>query len=386
MTDTQKIKDYILQHPEYLNQGYSEVAKKFDTNYERVRSIARKIRAENPTLDKTVNLEQPVITPEGYKGKLKSGKMWQLYDGSWRESLQFDIDYSQQLEKFKEDFFNTLKQVGEVSENTYFRYVESSNKNEGIAVEISLPDMHFGKIDTADAIRTFLTAIQLIIERTKGFPIERFIFPIGNDGLNSEGKRRSTTSGTPQEDDVNWQDSFRLYWNCLIAGINHLTKFAPVDVIIVNGNHDEERMFYIGDVLKAYYSENKSVSVNNNGEYRKYYQYGTNMLMWTHGDKEKHADLPLIMATEQPEMFAQTKFREIHCGHFHKEMIQEYRGIKVRFLPSLCPLDSWHKMMGYSALRAGQALIWDKTKGFQGLLQINFETDLTDETQKSKTK
>ena len=167
-----------------------------------------------------------------------------------------------------------------------------------------------------------------------------------------------------------------MYWNCLISGINHLTKFAPVDVIIVNGNHDEERMFYIGDVLKAYYSENPSVSVNNNGEYRKYYQYGTNMLMWTHGDKEKHSELPLIMATEQPKMFAATKFREIHCGHFHKEMMQEYRGIKVRFLPSLCPSDNWHKMMGYESLRAGQALIWDKTKGFQGLLQINFETDL----------
>lgn len=367
MTDTEKIKDYILKHPEYLNQGYSEVAKKFDTNYERVRSIARKLRNK---IEDTES-EQPVETPEGYKGKLKSGKMWQLYDGSWRESLQFEVDRSEEFKKFKEDFLLTLVEAGTYSNDV----LPKQTGKETVAVEIALPDMHFGKIDTGAAIHNHIVTIQKIIDRTKGFNVERFIFPVGNDGLNSEGKRKSTTGGTPQEDDVNWQDSFRIYWNCLIASINHLKKIAPVDVIVVNGNHDEERMFYIGDVLMAYYQNSSNVTVNNDGEYRKYYQYGVNMLMWTHGDKEKHADLPLIMATEEPEMFAKTLFREIHCGHFHKEMMQEYRGIKVRFLPSLCPLDTWHKMMGYASLRAGQALIWDKAKGFQGMLQINFDTE-----------
>ncbi len=81
--------------------------------------------------------------------------------------------------------------------------------------------------------------------------------------------------------------------------------------------------------------------------------------------------MPLIMATEQPMLFAQTKFREVHCGHKHKEQVNEYRGVKVRFIPSICGNDSWHKMMGYEAKRTGQAHIWSKERGYEGYLQTN---------------
>ena len=77
------------------------------------------------------------------------------------------------------------------------------------------------------------------------------------------------------------------------------------------------------------------------------------------------------MATEQPEMFARTSHREAHCGHFHKEMLNEYRGVKVRFIPSICPNDEWHKLMGYEAKRTGQAFIWSKKDGFYGYFQTN---------------
>ena len=93
--------------------------------------------------------------------------------------------------------------------------------------------------------------------------------------------------------------------------------------------------------------------------------------MFTHGDNEKPSDMPLIMATEQPEMFAATEFREAHCGHYHKEQVNEYRGVKVRFLPSICALDEWHKKMGYQSLRAAQAFIWNHDEGLEGYLQSN---------------
>jgi hypothetical protein len=70
-------------------------------------------------------------------------------------------------------------------------------------------------------------------------------------------------------------------------------------------------------------------------------------------------------------MFAETKHREAHCGHLHKEMVNEYRGIKVRFLPSICTTDDWHKQMGYEAYRCAQAYIWNKETGLEGFLQHN---------------
>jgi len=70
-------------------------------------------------------------------------------------------------------------------------------------------------------------------------------------------------------------------------------------------------------------------------------------------------------------MFATTEFREAHCGHYHKEQVNEYRGVKVRFLPSICALDEWHKKMGYGSLRAAQAFIWNHDEGLEGYLQSN---------------
>ena len=90
------------------------------------------------------------------------------------------------------------------------------------------------------------------------------------------------------------------------------------------------------------------------------------------GDKEKAQELPLLIATEQPEMWSRCKVREVHCGHKHKEMLNEYMGTKVRFIPSICGNDLWHKTQGYvGTLRCGQAYIWNKNRGLEGYLQTN---------------
>jgi len=210
-----------------------------------------------------------------------------------------------------------------------------------------------------------------LMNKASGLNIERILLPVGNDGMNSEGYSRATTKGTSQHDSAGWQETFVGYCNLMVRAICFLTETAPVDVIIIQGNHDYERMFYSGEFLRAFFINDERVIVDNNYNSRKYYKYGTNMIMFTHGDKEKKAEMPLIMATEEPKMFAETTHREVHCGHLHKEMVNEYRGIKVRFIPSICGNDEWHKMMGYEAKRTGQAHIWNKLRGYEGYLQTN---------------
>ena len=217
----------------------------------------------------------------------------------------------------------------------------------------------------------FIGVVKDLVKKAEGLDIERFLLPIGNDWMNSEGMRRTTTKGTPQEDSASWKETFRGYWALMVTAIDYLKTIAPVDVVVISGNHDYERMFYAGDVISGWYRNDENVTVNNSEESRKYYEYGVNMIMFTHGDNEKAAEMPLIMATEQPEMFARSTHREAHCGHFHKEMVNEYRGVKVRFIPSICPNDEWHKRMGYAAKRTGQAYIWSKMAGLEGYLQSN---------------
>jgi hypothetical protein len=95
------------------------------------------------------------------------------------------------------------------------------------------------------------------------------------------------------------------------------------------------------NVIKGWYRNDKNVVVDNGMDSRKYVEYGVNMIMYTHGDKEKPSEMPLIMATEQPEMFARCSVREVHCGHLHKEMVNEYRGIKSNLVDddNYCGID-----------------------------------------------
>ena len=300
---------------------------------------------------------------------VKSVKFWQNFNGEQRYSIVTHNQWHEQPQ-VKEELLNYIR-----TRSAKVKKVKYVKPKDPVLYEISLPDIHYGKItdEEPDVLEQhYMQAIVDLHKKAGGLQIDRFLLPVGNDGLNSEGMSRATTKGTPQQDSMRWRQSFRGYWHLVTKAIDYLTQFAPVDVVVIQGNHDFERMFYVGEVLDALYHNNKNVTVDNSLETRKYYEYGVNMIMFTHGDKEKAQELPLLIATEQPEMWSRCKIREVHCGHKHKEMLNEYMGTKVRFIPSICANDAWHKTQGYvGTLRCGQAFIWSKNRGLEGYLQTN---------------
>ena len=343
--------------------GYQWVDTNCNTN--ETKDVGDEIVPNIPELD--LHLKERGID----KKDVQSVKHWQSGSGEYRFSI-VTKENKTDLTEFKKEFFEEMKQyIPEVAVPNY-------NLTEGspVAYEISLPDFHYGKIgpiSQEDNNLDFMNTVKELHRKAEGLNIERFILPIGNDGLNSEGYSRATTKGTPQHDAEEWQQTFRGYWKLLVTAIDYLSAFAPVDVIVVQGNHDFERMFYIGEVIESWYRDCEFITVDNSYESRKYYKYGNNMLMFTHGDKEKPADMPLLMATEMPTMFAECEHREVHCGHQHREIVSTFSGVKVRFLPSIATNDAWHKMMGYHSKREAQAYIWNKEKGCEGYLQVNLK-------------
>jgi len=371
------IKNFLRNNQSYLKKGPEYLAAKFNIkNLTECKEALQEVKKELRSLD-IENKNKNVISE--FDRHLKSNninpndvvsvKFWQTAAGKQRFSVVTKNEGSnideikQEIQEFAESYSPSVSKIPRPF--TIFNPV---------AYEISLPDIHYGKLHDAtikEVEMHYLGMVHSLVQKGKGLDIEKFILPIGNDGMNSEGMRQSTTKGTPQHDSAGWKETFRGYWKLMVTAIDYLKEIAPVEVIVVSGNHDYERMFYAGDVLAGWYRNDENVTVDNSHSSRKYVEYGVNMIMFTHGDKEKPQDMPLIMATEQPEMFARSIFREAHCGHLHKEMVNEYRGIKVRFIPSICPSDEWHKLMGYEAARAGQAYIWNKKTGFDGYLQSN---------------
>ena len=245
--------------------------------------------------------------------------------------------------------------------------------------EISVPDLHIGKLgwreetgedyDLRIAEKRYKKAIYELLSRVNTSYIDKILFPIGNDMINIDSPDNVTTAGTPQSVDGRFPKIIKIVKRVLIEVISELATIAPVDVLVVPGNHDNQTMFMMGEMLEAYYHNHKNVNVLNTPNPRKYYKYGVNGFQYTHGNEEKHIDLGIIFATEAPRLWASTKYRVCKLGHLHKTKkvhyvsVDEFQGFQVEVLPSLSGTDIWHKKKGYQSLKAAKAFLYHKDEG-----------------------
>jgi hypothetical protein len=252
--------------------------------------------------------------------------------------------------------------------------------SDGHMLEVNLFDLHFGKLvwdqeagdnyDIKIARDIFLKVIAQVLHYSKIFPIDRILFPVGNDFFNVDNEANTTTGGTPQDEDTRWKKTFVDGRKLVIEAIDRMREIAPVDVPVIPGNHDAERAFYLGDSLECWYHGVSGVTIDNGAKIRKYYRYGSNLIGFTHGKDEKPEELPNIMASEVPEYWSSAKFREWHLGdkhhkrELHWQSTKEYKGVIVRYMRSLTATDVWHHKKGFIGnLRAGEAFVWSKDGG-----------------------
>jgi hypothetical protein len=253
----------------------------------------------------------------------------------------------------------------------------------GYALEVSIPDLHVGKLawatetgwenyDVKIAEALFEEALETLLQRTSGFKFEKILFPVGNDLFHVDGKTNMTTAGTPQDVDGRYQKTFIKVRAMMTRAIERLRMVAPVDVILVPGNHDSLSVWHLGDSLDCAFALCNDVEIDNTPRLRKYRQFGKVMLLWTHGDKGKLLDYPLVMAVEEPSMFGNTTHREAHTGHRHQTKAQEVHGVRVRISPALCPPDAWHSEHQFvGAQRVAEAFVWHKDEGLVSTAYFN---------------
>jgi hypothetical protein len=256
----------------------------------------------------------------------------------------------------------------------------------GGMLEIALPDMHYTEVSWGKecgrdynpeiAERMFWDAIEDFLAKTSGMKLERILFPVGNDILHADILGRTTTAGTPVETAIPWKQAFVQCSRLITQGIMRLLAIAPVHVVVVNGNHDVQSAFYLGEVLQAWFRQMPGVTVDNSPTQRKYVAWHKCLLGFTHGSEERHSNLPILMATERPEDWAKSNpaAREYHIGHFHQKRslrllpAEDVSGVLIRTIPSFRPLDAWHASKGYCGKLAAEAYYWDPERGVTATL------------------
>lgn len=258
-------------------------------------------------------------------------------------------------------------------------------RREGM-LEIAVMDLHYGKLcwgpecgkdyNAEVAERMFWDAVEDLLAKAAGFRPEKILFPCGNDFYHTDILGRTTTAGTYVDSALGWKQAFVQGWQLLAKAIERLQTIAPVDVVVVSGNHDVQSAFHLGEVLQAWFHRTEGVTVDNSPTPRKYVAYHKCLLGLTHGSEEKHASLAMLLANERPHDWAKSSpsAREYHVGHLHhKRSLKiiptvDTAGVLVRVIPSLTPPDSWHTSKGYGSKLAAEAYFWDPECGVTATL------------------
>lgn len=250
---------------------------------------------------------------------------------------------------------------------------------DGHLLIIDPADVHIGKLalheETGDeysveiARKRCIDGVNGIIEKAKGFPIEKIILVIGNDILHTDTTFSTTTAGTKQDVSTQWWKMFQEAKNLYVRIIENLLTVAPVDVIFCPSNHDYMSGFMLADSISSWFHSCKDVTFDGRIAHRKYVKYGDNLLAFSHGDGAKERDVKDLMADEEPRLWGSTKYRYVYLHHIHHKRKlnwlsgKDYIGVTVEYLRSPSATDSWHHKNGYIAPKAIEGFIHHKTAG-----------------------
>lgn len=246
-----------------------------------------------------------------------------------------------------------------------------------------LADPHFGKYswrrtagadyDLDIAARLVREASAELLDTANRYRPGRLTVATLGDVYHYDSPAGTTTKGTPLERDGRLQKMLNVGTDSLLAMIDAAGGVAPVDTLVVNGNHDETLTYGFQRILVERFRNDRRVRVEQEYTPRKYLDHGKNLLGFAHGHKAKRK-LPQLMAIEAARYWAKCPYREIHTGHLHHQAaewsrpIETYDGVLVRVAPALCPPDDFHAVEGFIGNRQAMELfVYDAGGGLTAM-------------------
>ena len=205
---------------------------------------------------------------------------------------------------------------------------------------VPLYDLHFG-ITTLAALQPVLTNIVA----TVGHGYRHIVIVLGGDLLHSDFMNQTMTVKGTQLDHIDtvkaWAEAKQFVGAIIEACIANSTH---VSLYAVGGNHDFDMQWAFVDGLADRYPQ---INVHNTTDYRQAFRLGHVGIMIAHGDTALRK-LPMLFATEYPDIWSNSSWREVLYGHFHHEVVNDDSGVVIRQLGTPKPSDNYEKKNGYT--------------------------------------
>lgn len=144
-----------------------------------------------------------------------------------------------------------------------------------------------------------------------------------------------------------------------------LEKHEEVHVVNVPGNHDEVLAFALNTMFRNLYENEPRIIVHDEPTQRHYVRHGKVFIGAHHGHRTKDKELPILMATERPEDWGETRHRYFFRGHHHHDLRIEYTGCIVEQVRTLAAGDSYAVGSGFLSGRDMKAITYHAEYGEQ---------------------
>jgi len=276
----------------------------------------------------------------------------------WYKSEHYSINVKNKqepfiYENFKEDFLEAAKSI----KPDHIQIIRAEADEDDHCLLIDPADIHVNKLcsvfETGEeynsqiAVKRVKDGVASIIQKARGFNLDKIILVVGNDVLNTDNSKGQTTKGTQQDTHLKWFDAFLMAKQLYIDIIETLVGIADLEIVYNVSNHDEMSGFFLMDSLYSWYNEHPNIKFDRSPAHRKYTTYGKNLIGTTHGDGAKQADLPLLMCHEASQYWHGCIHRYWFTHHVHHKTSKDVMSVQIESLRSPSPADSWHHKSGY---------------------------------------
>lgn len=276
-------------------------------------------------------------------------------------------------------WFNTL-------DRTYIKpiiepLITSKDDANGLLI-LPISDLHFNlrasMFETGNeynckiAEKLFFDVISDVVQRTKHKSFEKIIFTIGGDGVNSDNILGTTTKGTPQNNELGYFEMMQKMHTMTIQAIDILKDIAPVEVILINGNHDFVSGVSLANFCAAWYRNDPDVIVDTSPLPRKYIVFGKTLFCFAHDADVKR--LPVLIPDECRDVWSSINTTEVLLQHLHGEaVLLEDNNMRVQRLPTISAKSEWANSKGYNSKRQCKSFVFDKEQGLTDVLYTSIK-------------
>lgn len=209
----------------------------------------------------------------------------------------------------------------------------------------------------------FVAAIDALVDVAPASE-NALIFNAGDFFHADNQENKTARSGHTLDVDTRWAKVLEVGIRIMRRNIDRaLEKHKTVTVINEIGNHDDHSSIVLSLCLADYYNNNPRVKIDTSPSPFHWFRFGKCLIGTTHGHNVKAADLPLVMANDRKQDWAETEHRVFYCGHVHHDTVKELNGVTVETLRTIAPRDYWSHSKGF---RSGQDMkvdVWHRDYG-----------------------